>query len=197
MKKLILGLIAIAVVITGIFTFAGCEKEETNNGTHKCPEEIEQANQDISMSLDEFISSVHTEEERIFFERNVPLDYANECLETLTNNSIENNFEESRFKIIFKWGGDGCSTPLGICFILSHVIPSEENATILFCNDNCIILPETEENGLTSDLYLPIFNDVRINDSTLIRHGIYKAYCNEATGSRAILVDLINSPDEN
>ena len=29
MKKLIFGLTAIVIVITGIFTFAGCEKEET------------------------------------------------------------------------------------------------------------------------------------------------------------------------
>lgn len=51
-------------------------------------------------------------------------------------------------------------------------------------------MPSTDDNGLTSDGYLPIFEDLYVEDGKVIKAGIYKAFRDEATGTIAVAIDL-------
>ena len=185
-------------LMASVLLFNSCEKENKPHKTYKIQHgsEVVQANYYSSMSLDEFISSVHSNEEVYFFEHNSPMDYSNEYTEMLSSFSSENEIEETRFRIVFKWGGDGCTIPLGICFIFSYSPDLDMNASAFFYNGKLIIIPDSEDNGLTRDLYLPIFSDVRVDDTNFIRHGIYKAYYNENTGVKAIVVDIYDTSND-
>ncbi|WP_395090876.1 hypothetical protein ACF3NR_07570 [Vaginella massiliensis] len=90
-------------------------------------------------------------------------------------------------------GNAGCEFPLGIGVTISieqsEISMLETNATIYKVDDKLAIVPETIDNGLTSDDYLPIYSDVYGNDSLTIKAGNYKAFFDEINDQYTIIVD--------
>lgn len=85
--------------------------------------------------------------------------------------------EEVGIGIKFKWHGTdprthGCIKPLGICITfgyeeIQNISPEEVNADVYILDGNKLVIhPRTEENGLTSDGYLPVGNYVPYGDIT-------------------------------
>lgn len=114
---------------------------------------------------------------------------------------------EAKPKIKFAWhgigGSAGCTKPLGICIILSASTNSDGSLTetdFEVYEGKLIISFSSDENGLTSDGYLPLFDDVEIDSETSaqlgltnekIAAGIYHAYYDEqASKYTAVVVDL-------
>lgn len=96
-------------------------------------------------------------------------------------------------RIKFRWHGTdptgtGCNASFGICLIFGEAPNEAEeiNALATVDGDKLIIEPTTEENGLTSDGYLPVGNFVAYGDK-LIKPGIYKGR------SEKIVVDLVDA----
>ncbi|MDK7375386.1 hypothetical protein QP519_07495 [Weeksella virosa] len=104
---------------------------------------------------------------------------------------------QEKIRIRFRWSGlggnAGCEFPLGICVTIgveqSEISMLDSNASIYKVDDKLAIVPETIDNGLTSDNYLPIYSDVYVNDSLTIKAGIYKAFYDEINDQYTIIVD--------
>jgi glycosyltransferase involved in cell wall biosynthesis len=106
----------------------------------------------------------------------------------------------ARPRFRFFWGGRGCSNPLGACVIIPLINGEESNTDFIKLEDKAVILPKTDDNGLTYDGYFPVYSDLDIpievvNELGLSKNkimaGIYQAYydstLNKYTG---IVVDL-------
>ena len=169
-----------------VFVFFSCDKKQDLNEEFASSLKIDTT----SMTLEEFASSLETEEERDFFETHRIMDYtdiAAQALRAASNGTIEN----PRFQIKFKWFVH-CQRPFGICFIFSFAHLDETNATMYFYDGKCVIVPDSDsDNGLTSDGYLPIFRDIPIDDELLVKEGIYKAYYDWDLEKYAIAVDIV------
>ena len=189
-KRTIFATIAVAF-IAGASIFAACTKEEKNEKQNIVSNA--KSFYDDRVTLSEFASSMETDDEISFFQQNETTDHSN-VYPALLADINANNFtgDAFRVKIKFSWGYN-CTTPTGICFIITYFADMEDNATLYLYNGKCVIVPDSEENGLTADLYSPVFEDVYINDMLAVKHGIYKACYDESTETIAIVTDVTNN----
>ena len=132
------------------------------------------------MSLAEFASSVESKEEIAFFKNHNIVDntdvYENLFKGAFDSGSLKSELVIFRLEIKFKWHGSGCVVPIGICIIIPSPMADAMNAEAMIFEENLIVFPTTEDNGLTSDGYLPIFEDIYVDENTVIKAGIYSAY---------------------
>ena len=189
-KRTIFATIAVAL-IAGVSIFVACSKEEKNEKQNIVSNA--KSFYDDRVTLSEFASSMETDDEISFFQQNEATDHSN-VYPALLADINANNFtgDAFRVKIKFSWGSN-CTTPTGICFIITYFADMEDNATLYLYNGKCVIVPDSEENGLTADLYSPVFEDVYINDMLAVKHGIYKACYDESTETIAIVTDVTNN----
>lgn len=142
-----------------------------------------------NMSLNEFISTVESEEERAFFENHEIINNRMICEKALKNfSSLKTEAAKPRIK--FKWGGNDCVNPIGICLIIpiGHL---EANAEAFVQDGKYIVIPSTEDNGITNDGYLPIYEDVYVDENTTVKAGIYTANYDSQTGKySAVALDV-------
>lgn len=142
------------------------------------------------MSLKEFAASVASEQEIAFFQNSEIIDNKKSVKKAIFE-KIFLKSEASRIKIKFKWGGSGCVNPIGICIIIPLPTSLEENAEFIETDGKFVVFPLTDDNGITSDGYLPIFEDILIDENTTIKAGIYTAYFDEQENKyTAIALDL-------
>ena len=188
--------IAVAL-IAGISIFVACTKDENKNVSNTVTvnnnASFEKLYYNDRMTLNEFAFSMVSDEEIEFFQQNDSLDLSSEyfaMLVAINTNDFYGDVFRARIK--FKWGGDGCVSSYGLCALNSIFENDEDNATIYIYNEKCIIVPDNEENGLTADLFLPVYEDVFINDMLSVKHGIYKACYDENTQTVAIVTDIIS-----
>lgn len=179
MKKIYIAIAATIIAATCIF-FA-CSKEEEN--TH-CSKTIFNKN---NASLSQFIKSVDTPEEIDFFKQHKITDNSDFCKKIMTDSKIQKENTNRPF-IKFKWSGSGYTKSIGICLVVPFEV--ESNAEAIVSGDKCVIIPSTSDNGLTSDGYLPIFEDVALDEERMISKGIYKATYDKTTKEIAVAVDL-------
>lgn len=188
MKILCFKCIVWFVVLISVLIF-GCDQGS--------PDEIEGENTAIDVknksgnivsrasnpSLEEFIQIVETPEEIGFFQ-NTPITDNTAIVANAINGGAG---LKPKPRIKFRWHGlgggtGGCNTPLGICLIipLGH---AEANVDLMIYENKYILLyqPGQEDNRLTSDGYLPIMEDVYVDDNLSIASGIYKANFSEAS----------------
>lgn len=177
MKKISVLATLLAVVM---FAFTGCEKEGeiTKYGLN-------------TMSLSEFRASVESPEEVDFFNSHLPIDHTDIARQAVRQHAFQKESTKPA-KLRFKWGGSGCVRSFGICLIIPLPIADdkEANAQTIDLANKLIVMPSTDDNGLTSDGYLPIFEDLYVEDGKVIKAGIYKAFRDEATGTIAVAIDL-------
>ena len=189
-KRTFIATIAV-VLVAGASIFVACKKEEKNEKQNIVSNA--KSFYDDRVTLSEFASSMETDDEISFFQQNETTDHSN-VYPALLADINANNFtgDAFRVKIKFSWGYN-CTTPIGICFIITYFADMEDNATLYLYNGKCVIVPDSEENGLTADLFSPVYNDVYINDLLAVKHGIYKACYDENTETIAIVTDVVNS----
>lgn len=131
-------------------------------------------------SLEEFMASVDSDEEKFFFESTPITDHR-----SIVTDAINDGVElMQKPRITFKWHGKGgtggCSKPLGVCLVIP-IGKLHANADLMIYNDTYILLFKEgqTDNGLTRDGYLPIMKDVYVDENITIAAGIYKANFNE------------------
>lgn len=196
MKKKLLVLSAVT------FLFFSCNKEETV------------INDDEFLSLEEFFATLpngsdllktlpivdNSKLETSMRERIVP----NLLRANVTPNYIDEEDEDDDGggpRIKFKWPGldrygNACNTSKGICITipLNHIekeVPViaigefGSNSILTVIDDKLLIEPTADENGLTSDGYLPIPEYMPLTPTMLIKPGIY------AGEPTKIVVDLL------
>ena len=108
-------------------------------------------------------------------------------------NNLRSASAASKPKIRFRWfgvgGGSGCTKPLGICKIIRD--SEEANAEAIITGNKYVIFPNSSDNGITSDGYLPIFEDLNVDENLTIKNGIYKAYYDYEQGKyTAVALDI-------
>lgn len=151
-------------------------------------------------SLKAFAKSMKSKEEISFFENNKIIDHTETFV---TFKAVGGGSSKSGIR--FRWSGyepgnGGCNAPLGICLFFRTTADSLSNATVSVFNKKLIIQPVSDDNGLTSDGYLPIFPDISLDPQTIrelklsgsvVKAGIYTANY-DATAKKyvAIVVDL-------
>lgn len=96
-----------------------------------------------------------------------------------------------RVRVVFKWV-NGCNDVAGFCIIFSKLSDKnwnedETNARLTLIGNKLLVEPTAEEDGLTSDNYLPIGAPIKVSDKLSIKPGIYLG-----THKRTI-VDLIET----
>lgn len=186
MFKLKSKLIIAVMVMFGIAAFMSCEKEVTTNTNKAVP--TTSFGQDKLLTLDEFIASVETDDERNFFKEHEIVDnrkVANKAIKY----KVQLKPATSKPKVRFRWG-DGCSRPIGICIIIP-LGANEANAEVVTVDGKYVIIPKTDDNGITDDGYLPIFEDLYVDETTTIKAGIYTAYYDEQQGKfTAVALDI-------
>lgn len=185
MFKLKSKLIVAVMAIFGITAFMSCEKNELISSTVK---ETEFNGSNEKMTLDEFIQSVETEDERRFFAKHNIID--NRKVASKVLNSAQLKAQKQKPRIKFKWGGSGCVNPIGICIIIPFGVDNP-NAEVVIADGKYVVFPKTNDNGITSDGYLPIYEDLYIDEATTIKAGIYMANYDEQLGKyTAIALDI-------
>ncbi len=185
---------AVVALTCTLFIFSCSESTSTSNLDFTLP--------DTKVSLDEFRFLVESEAEKEFFNRHEVIDNTY-VLRTGEDDPID---PEAKPTVKFRWGGNGCSNPIGICFILREIETEDGDtqAGLRYTNDKLVILPTSSDNGLTTDGYVPVFDEVFIPDhlaqslampfNSTIRPGIYKAEVNDIYPNGAIVVD-VNTPE--
>jgi len=66
----------------------------------------------------------------------------------------------------------------------------QANAEGYKIDNKYIIVPLTDDNGLTSDGYLPLYDDIAVDENTIIKAGIYRAYYDSTKKQYEIVTDL-------
>lgn len=176
-----LSVLGLAVLLT--LSIVSCNKDEVVE--QQTPIITEKSN----MSLNEFISTVESEEEKAFFENHEIIDNRVICEKALKNfSSLKAEVAKPRIK--FKWGGNGCVNPIGICLIIP-IGAAEANAEAFVQDGKYIVVPSTDDNGITNDGYLPIYEDVYVDENTTVKAGIYTANYDSQSGKySAIALDV-------
>ena len=77
--------------------------------------------------------------------------YWNDC--SAMYQALVNVYNYDKDKI-FVLMADG-TNPVGICIIFSYFADLEDNATVYLYNEKCVIVPDSDDNGLTADLFSP------------------------------------------
>lgn len=183
-SNLIVALIAVIVVAF----FSNCEKQEAFDD-----EKIKESYLSEKVSLAEFIQSLDCDEEIDFFNGKSIIDntsVVNEYYDSSIN--LKSESINSRWEIKFAWGA-GCVNPIGICILIPLPTNQQEyaNADVVIVDDKLVVMPMIEENGITTDGYLPIYEDLYVDENTKIKAGIYKAYYDEELKSyTAVALDI-------
>jgi len=193
MFKLKSKLIVAVMVMFGITAFMSCEKtkEFIEPTTTQSQSQNDEYYFDKSLSLNDFIETLETKEEKEFFINNKITDNRKDGEKVLNSyQKLKSANEVSRAKIKFKWGGSGCSRPLGICIIIP-IGKLEANADALIKDGKYVIIPDNDDNGITTDGYLPIFEDIYVDENTTIKAGIYTVnYDEEQNKYSAVALDI-------
>jgi len=191
MKKLNLKTGLIISFILMLFAFAGCQKE--NPSSKKDVQNIEIAGK---MSLQEFENSVTTPEEKYFFQHTKITDNSSIAEKLFNEKATTNTLAAFPIKVKFKWG-KGCVRAIGICVIIPidkkqayTQQTNSANAEGYKIDNKYIIVPLTDDNGLTSDGYLPLYDDIAVDENTIIKAGIYRAYYDSTKKQYEIVTDL-------
>jgi hypothetical protein len=173
MFKLKSKLIIAVMVIFGITAFMSCEKTEYigKKPTNQTTQHNDDYYFDKQLSLEEFAESVETEEEKNFFTNSKIIDNTKIAEKALK--SLKTINEVRKPHIRFRWG-KGCKRPIGICIIIP-IGKLDANATAMIIDNKYVIIPNNEDNGITTDGYLPIIDDIYIDENTTIKAGIYLA----------------------
>lgn len=193
MKTLKSNLLIMLTIMIVFMPFVSCNKEQS----FVEPE----LHADFSqMSLKDFAAFVESEDEKVFFQKHGIIDNTKTAEKAIFEKSILKS-EASGAWITFRWHGSGCVNPLGICIIIpapwytetktTNSYESERNASVYMVDGKYVIFPLTDENGVTKDGYLPIFDDIYVDENITIKAGIYKAYYDEFEEKyTAIALDL-------
>jgi len=169
--------------ILGSLLFMSC-----NKGLPLIEEELKP--EFTKMTLAEFAAFVDTEEERVFFTENKIIDNKEIAKMALLERETNPKFLPISIQVKFRWWF-GCKFPLGICLIISFPYADFAPAEYVKLSDHIVLFPLSEENGLTTDGYLPIGEDIHIDENTIIKAGIYTAFFDEDLGEyTAIAIDL-------
>lgn len=195
MKNLI-SKVAVLPIIFLVF-FTNCAKNDSEdtkpNSASKMSEDyFANSLQSTKPSLEEFISSAETEEEIHFFETTEITDNT-----SIVNEAFESGQQlQAKPKVKFKWHGKGgtggCVKPLGVCVIIPLGL-AEANVDLMIYQNKYILVYEenTYDNGLTSDGYLPVMENVYVDENITILAGIYKANFNsERSEYSAVGIDI-------
>jgi len=199
MKKLIF-----ISTILYLFYLTSCKK--SNEKEPIVNESLVETTSFLKPTLEEFKRSCISSGEKEFFRTNRVKNYSSVYQEFLKSNQTRKTNEPepedivARPRVRFFWGGRGCSNPLGACVIIPLINGEESNTDFIKLEDKAVILPKTDDNGLTYDGYFPVYSDLDIpievvNELGLSKNkimaGIYQAYydstLNKYTG---IVVDL-------
>jgi hypothetical protein len=194
--KNLLSKVAVFPIILLLF-FTNCTKnnlEDTKPKNATVPSENYFANslQSSKPSLEEFINSAETEEEINFFETTEITDNT-----SIVNEAFDTEQRlQAKPKVKFKWHGKGgtggCVKPLGVCIIIPLGL-AEANVDLMIYQNKYILVYEEnqDDNGLTSDGYLPIMENVYVDENITILAGIYKANFNaERNEYSAVGIDI-------
>ncbi len=190
MKKVILGSLFALIATIGVVS---CNKEEVNNTNETVKTELK--TNEYKLSLNEFKSTLESDEEINFFKNTKIVDNTIYCKERLEKIKIQ-KAELSNLGIKWRWAGwkSGCTIPLGICGIIPIGLNDnleESTAKYQVNDDKIIVIPTTEDNGITTDGYLPILNDIYVNEDITVKSGIYKANVDPKTNEvNAIAIDI-------
>lgn len=174
----------IVTVTLVLFVCFSCEKSDaiepsvSNQSEVQKPGKNNTSKQLTNPSLQEFIDLVDTQEEIDFFENTEITDNTN-----IVSDAISTGQQlQTKPKVSLKWAGKGgtghgCKKPLGICVVFADPLPSEANVDLMIYQNKYILLYEEGQldNGLTSDGYLPILENVYVDEDITILAGIYKA----------------------
>jgi len=194
MKKLHLIEAVLAVFL--VLAISGCEKsdsEEPSNGNSiELDGSSSNSRQATKPTLQEFINSVETEAEMRFFQSTGITDNT-----AIVDQAIGAGVGLlAKPKIKFKWhgkgGSGGCVKPLGLCLIIPIGL-SQANVNLMVHQNKYILLYQAnqQDNGLTSDGYLPIMEDVYVDQNITVEAGIYKAnYSTDRSEYIAVGIDI-------
>lgn len=178
-----------------ILLFSNCKRDNPKD-IHTSPPLNVPEKQFVNFSkptLEEFIDSVDEDLEILFFENTGITDNTLIVEEAI----VSGGPLEPKPKVSFKWHGKGgtggCSKPLGVCAIITFGL-EEANVDLMISQNKYIFIYEEnqDDNGLTSDGYLPIMEDIYVNEDITILSGIYKANLS-ADGSEyfAVGIDIL------
>ena len=184
-------IIAVMVMFGITTTFMSCEKTEEVLKPSTTQSQNDEYYFDKQLNLNDFIKTLETKEEKEFFIKNKITDNTKVAEKVLNSyQKLKSANEVKRPKIKFRWGGSGCSRPLGICIIIP-IGKLEANADALITDGKYVIIPDNDDNGITADGYLPIFEDIYVDETTTIKAGIYTAnYDEEQNKYSAIALDI-------
>jgi len=182
-KKYLIPISVISVILIAITLFTvSCDKKEIIDTILPTNES--------KVSLAEFIKSAKSDEEISFFKNHKIIDNTTICEKVLKNIS-KTRSELNKAKFSFTWPASDCEKPLGICIILTFLGDEIANTSVAVVDGKYIVIPSTEDNGLTTDGYLPVLRDLYVDENTTVKAGIYTANYDEAQGKyTAIALDL-------
>jgi hypothetical protein len=180
MKKVMFSVVYVLSLSLAIYS---CKKI---NGTEtKTVLENVNSNDSEKITLAEFKSSVNSLNEKYFFENEEIIDnseYSNYYLNNIHEMKANNNVNAG---VKWRWGGENCSRPLGVCLIFPGPSPKPKPtppfysdltaATYIIDNKKMTIFPSSSVNGFTKDGYLPVYSDITVDKNTVVKTGIYKA----------------------
>ena len=182
-------LLVVLILSISTFVFISCQKDNQNNNK-------QQIKIPGRMSLNEFKNSLITPDEHYFFQNTNITDNTSVAKKLIKEKTTKKTLSEAKIKVKFKWG-KSCVRSIGVCLIIpidkkqsySKQISTGNAEGYLFDN-KYIIIPLTDDNGLTSDGYLPLYDDIAVDSSTTIKAGIYKAYYDSIQKKYIIALDL-------
>jgi hypothetical protein len=164
-----------------LLLLTNCEKSDLDQVAPEGTSEVKnqqvtsKSNQQAKPTLAEFIREAETADEIAFFQNTGITDNT-----SIVDQGIANGQQAAKPKIKFRWhgkgAGEGCKKPLGVCIIIPIGL-AEANADLIIYNNTYIIVYDqySDDNGLTSDGYLPIMEDIYVDENITVAAGIYKA----------------------
>jgi len=185
---------SLSIGVCFILLLTNCEKSDLDqiapNG-NSIEQATSKSNQETKPTLAEFIREAETADEIAFFQNTGITNNT-----SIVDQGIAYGQLSAKPKIKFRWhgkgGGEGCKKPLGVCIIIPIGL-AEANAGLIIYNDTYIIIYDTysDDNGLTSDGYLPIMEDVYVDENITVAAGIYKANFDSSLNSySAVGIDI-------
>lgn len=170
---------SLSIGVCSLLLLMNCEKSDLDQiapDGNSIEQVTSKSIQATKPTLAEFIMEAETNEEIAFIQNTGITDNT-----SIVDQGIANGQQaQSKPKVKFRWsgkgGGKGCKKPLGVCIIIPIGL-TEANADLIIYNDTYIILYDnySNDNGLTSDGYLPIMEDVYVDENITVAAGIYKA----------------------
>lgn len=171
----------ITILILISITIVSCSKKD-NSKNYKNGQEC------VKPSLAEFVNSLESPYD-VSFLKNAPI---------IDNTFVFENFKENtptftgevfeKIKIKIKFGAVDCKG-IGICIIVIFATEDANAEAIINGKNYTIIL--TDDEGITSDGYLPVLRDMQLSENLTIKAGIYKANYDRRTNRyNAITLNL-------